>query len=81
MTAFQWSVLLIVLVIAIIIVVPVVRRILQDRDFKRQLEGRRPMRESKGSEFSSAEPIPFTPELEACKRETWFRAVKMGWIR
>ena len=61
MTAFQWLILVIVIVIA----VPVVRRILQDRDFNRQIQGKRPMRQIKKDQDVPASASAVSPELES----------------
>lgn len=40
-----WLILTIVVVVAVLILFPLVKKAIQDRDFKRQVEGKRPMRQ------------------------------------
>lgn len=56
-----------ILVLVLVVVVPVVFRMvqrkLQDRDFKRQLDGKQPMRQ--GDECSRSTEKPFNAEMES----------------
>lgn len=58
-----WLIVTVVVVLAVLILFPVVKKAIQDRDFKRQMEGKQPMREMK--ETSRTEEPQFNAEMEA----------------
>lgn len=64
MSAIAWIIVIVVLLIA----VPVVFSLLRQRDFRRQVEGKRPLRTLKENEPApSGEKPALSPEMEAEK--------------
>ncbi|MCQ2441776.1 MAG: hypothetical protein MJ077_01410 [Oscillospiraceae bacterium] len=58
-----WLIVVVLVTLAVLILFPVIKKYLQDRDFKRQVEGKQPMREMK--EPSRTEDPKLNAELEA----------------
>lgn len=58
-----WLIVVVLVTLAVLILFPVIKKYLQDRDFKRQVEGKQPMREMK--ETSRTEDPKLNAELEA----------------
>lgn len=58
-----WLIVTVVVVLAVLILFPVVKKSIQDRDFKRQAEGKQPMRQME--ETSRTEEPQFSAEMEA----------------
>lgn len=58
-------------VVAVVVLAPVVAWMIRDRDFKRQVAGKKPMRSFKGKEVTYGESQPeFNAEVEAVKNAT-----------
>lgn len=60
-----YLILTLVIAAAVFILAPIVLRMIQDRDFKRQVEGKKPMRELGENESIPQEEQPINPAAEA----------------
>lgn len=63
-------------VVGAVVLVPVVASMIRDRDFKRQVSGKKPMRSFKGNEVTySGSQEEFNLEVEEAKNATRMRDV------
>lgn len=60
-----YLILTLVIAAAVFILAPIVLRMIQDRDFKRQVEGKKPMRELGENESIPQDEQPINPAAEA----------------
>lgn len=60
-----YLILTLVIAAAVFILAPIVLRMIQDRDFKRQVEGKKPLRELGENESIPQEEQPINPAAEA----------------
>lgn len=61
----KWLIGLLVLLAVIAVLVPVVVHSIQNRDFRRQIEGKRPLREADEATALARKDEAVNPELEA----------------
>ena len=61
------SIVRVILALAIVIILPVVSAVIREIDYRRQLEGKRKMREFKDSDTDPRSAVKSNPEIEAIK--------------
>jgi hypothetical protein len=61
------SIVMVILALAIVIILPVVSAVIREIDYRRQLEGKRKMREFKDSDTDPRSAVKSNPEIEAIK--------------
>ena len=61
------SIVMVILALAIVIILQVVSAVIREIDYRRQLEGKRKMREFKDSDTDPSSAVKSNPEIEAIK--------------
>ena len=61
------SIVMVILALAIVIILPIVSAVIREIDYRRQLEGKRKMREFKDSDTDPRSAVKSNPEIEAIK--------------
>ena len=61
------SIVMVILALAVVIILPVTSAIIREIDFRRQIEGKRKMREFKNSDTDPRSEEKNNPEIEAIK--------------
>ena len=61
------SIVMVILALAIVIILPVVSAVIREIDDRRQLEGKRQLREFKDSDTDPRSAVKSNPEIEAIK--------------
>ncbi|MCH4191614.1 MAG: hypothetical protein LKF52_04830 [Butyrivibrio sp.] len=67
------SIVMVILALAVVIILPVTSAIIREIDFRRQIEGKRKMREFKNSDTDPRSEEKNNPEIEAIKDASWLK--------